>query len=74
MHNLLVTLLVILGVAIVAVPAFYLGVKFGEDKRDWLLSQIIMSDPDNLIQFIQQVKSRPYPSQVSIKLSKKEKE
>ena len=73
MQHLLVILLIILGVFIVAIPAYQIGSRRGENALDELIAQIIMHNPDSLIQFIEHMKNRAPNTELRLKL-KKEKE
>ena len=68
----LVALLVILGIAIVAIPAYQVGIRRGQELRDLLISRIITEDPDGFIYFIQSIKCIPKDGKASIRVEKRE--
>ena len=72
LRDFLVILLIILGAAIVAVPAFKIGVSRGREMRDLLISHIITEDPDGFICFIQSIKALPKDKSARIHVLKKE--
>lgn len=59
MNNLIVVLLVILGVALIALPSYRVGFLRGQDYQDQILSAIILHDADSFIEFIRQLKNDP---------------
>ena len=73
MQHLLVILLMILGVFIVAIPAYRIGFCRGEDARDELIAQIIMHNPDGLIQFVERMKNRAPNTEQHLKFEEKER-
>lgn len=70
MQHLLVILLMILGVFIVAIPAYKIGFRRGEDARDELIAQIIRYNPDRLIQFIERMKNSAPNTELHLKFEK----
>lgn len=70
MQHLLVILLMILGVFIVAIPAYQIGFRRGEDARDELIAQIIKYNPDRMIQFVERMKNLAPNTEVHLKFEK----